>query len=97
MIAAAIAVFLGTYTLSRVLAAPQPASVSLENAEPGGTAIVSPAYPVHDFTLTSQTGEPVSLSDFRGKTVLMFFGYTHCPDVCPGTLAESVRARAELG
>ncbi|CUB02713.1 SCO family protein [Marinomonas fungiae] len=40
-----------------------------------------------DFTLTSANG-PVSLSDFEGKAKLVFFGYTHCPDVCPLTLAN---------
>lgn len=38
-----------------------------------------------DFTLQSSDG-PVSLQDFRGKVVLLFFGYTHCPDACPSTL-----------
>jgi len=38
-----------------------------------------------DFTLMSAAG-PVSLHDFRGKVVLLFFGYTHCPDICPATL-----------
>ncbi|TDR80599.1 SCO family protein [Paludibacterium purpuratum] len=41
-----------------------------------------------DFTLTDQTGKPRQLSDFRGKVVALFFGYTHCPDVCPTTLLE---------
>ncbi|MDX8412318.1 MAG: SCO family protein [Mariprofundaceae bacterium] len=40
-----------------------------------------------DFTLDSASG-PVSLHDFRGKAVLAYFGYTHCPDVCPTTLAN---------
>ncbi len=40
-----------------------------------------------DFTLTSAQG-PVSLSDYRGKAVMLFFGYTLCPDVCPTDLAR---------
>lgn len=36
-----------------------------------------------DFVLTSHEGEPVSLADFRGKVVLIYFGYSFCPDVCP--------------
>ncbi|MGE3961961.1 MAG: SCO family protein [Dehalococcoidia bacterium] len=38
------------------------------------------------FTLTGEDGQPVSLSDFRGEVVALYFGYTHCPDVCPLTL-----------
>ncbi|WP_133406621.1 SCO family protein [Parashewanella tropica] len=41
-----------------------------------------------DFTLNSSKGEQVSLSDFRGKVVLMFFGYTNCADICPTTMAH---------
>jgi len=39
-------------------------------------------------SLTDQNGRPRTLADFRGKVVVLFFGYTHCPDVCPTTLAE---------
>ncbi|MCH8030069.1 MAG: SCO family protein [Candidatus Dadabacteria bacterium] len=38
------------------------------------------------FTLKAHNGETVELSDFRGKAVLMFFGFTNCPDVCPTTM-----------
>ncbi len=47
-----------------------------------------------DFALTDHTGKPRTLADFRGKVVVMFFGYTQCPDVCPttlGTLAETMK------
>ena len=40
------------------------------------------------FTLTSQNGEPVTEKIFQGKPSAVFFGYTHCPDVCPTTLFE---------
>jgi protein SCO1/2 len=50
-----------------------------------------------DFTLPGQNGQPVSLKDFRGKIVLLYFGYTTCPDVCPTTLADLHQARAALG
>jgi protein SCO1 len=52
--------------------------------------------PAHDFTLQSADG-PVTLSDFRGQAVLMFFGYTHCPDVCPFTMAKLGLAMEVLG
>ena len=40
------------------------------------------------FTLTDDTGKVVDAADFRGKLVLLYFGYTHCPDVCPLTLTH---------
>jgi len=40
-----------------------------------------------EFTLTDQDGDQVSLSDFKDKVVLIFFGYTHCPDICPMTMS----------
>ena len=40
------------------------------------------------FQLTDQHGQTRTLADFQGKVVVVFFGYTHCPDVCPTTLAD---------
>jgi len=45
-----------------------------------------------DFRLTDHNGKTRSLADFRGKAVALFFGYTHCPDVCPTTLADLAQA-----
>ena len=50
-----------------------------------------------DFQLTDHNGQQRQLSDFRGKVVAVFFGYTHCPDVCPATLAELASAKRKLG
>lgn len=50
-----------------------------------------------DLTLTDQSGQPASLSDFRGKLVLLYFGYTFCPDVCPTTLGTVNQALGLLG
>jgi len=50
-----------------------------------------------DFQLADHTGKPRSLADFRGKVVVMFFGYTHCPDVCPTTLGEMAQVMKRLG
>lgn len=50
-----------------------------------------------DFTLMSSTGQRVSLNDFRGKLVVLYFGYTFCPDVCPATLVEIAGAMDILG
>ena len=48
-------------------------------------------------SLTDPNGTPRSLQDFRGKVVVLFFGYTHCPDVCPTTLAEMAQVMKKLG
>jgi len=61
-----------------------------------GTVIQSDT-PTHNFTLTDQTGARVSLTDFRGKVVLLYFGYTYCPDVCPATLRDLARVKQALG
>jgi protein SCO1/2 len=50
-----------------------------------------------DFQLPDQNGQMRSLKDFRGKVVVMFFGYTQCPDVCPTTMADLAEARKLLG
>jgi protein SCO1/2 len=50
-----------------------------------------------DFALTDHTGKPRTLADFKGKVVVMFFGYTQCPDVCPTTMAEMASVMKELG
>jgi protein SCO1/2 len=51
----------------------------------------------HDFKLTDHSGQARTLADFRGKVVAIFFGYTHCPDVCPTTLSDFAMAIRELG
>lgn len=50
-----------------------------------------------DFQLTDHNGKPRTLADFRGKVVAIFFGYTHCPDVCPTTMADLAQVRRKLG
>ena len=47
--------------------------------------------------LTDQNGKPRRLEDFRGKAVVLFFGFTHCPDVCPTTLGDIANALKSLG
>jgi protein SCO1/2 len=50
-----------------------------------------------ELALTDHEGRPRTLADFRGKVVTVFFGFTHCPDVCPTTLAELAQVVKELG
>jgi protein SCO1/2 len=50
-----------------------------------------------DFQLADFNGKPRSLSEFKGKVVVLYFGYTHCPLVCPTTLADLAQAMRLLG
>lgn len=50
-----------------------------------------------DFALTDHNGKARTLKDFRGKLVVMFFGYTQCPDVCPTTMVEMANVMQKLG
>ena len=50
-----------------------------------------------DFALTDHNGRPRSLKDFAGKVVVLFFGYTQCPDVCPTTMTELAEVKKLLG
>ncbi len=50
-----------------------------------------------DFSLTDQNGKTRTIKDFAGKVVVVFFGYTQCPDVCPTSMAELAQIRKTLG
>ena len=50
-----------------------------------------------ELALTDHNGKPRTLGDFRGKAVVLFFGYTHCPDICPTTLADMAGVMKKLG
>ncbi|MDZ7630283.1 MAG: SCO family protein [Gemmatimonadaceae bacterium] len=56
-----------------------------------------PSGPATNFALTDHNGHPFELSSLRGKTVMLFFGYSTCPDVCPTTLSKLVRVSRLLG
>ncbi len=71
--------------------APPPPKVSFNGTD------ISGAPWGKDFNLTDHTGHARRLNDFRGKVVAMFFGYTHCPDVCPTTLSEFALALKLMG
>lgn len=59
-------------------------------------SVITPPLPMSDFTLQSDTG-PVTLSQFRGKHVILFFGFTHCEDICPVTMAILKKSLSGLG
>jgi protein SCO1/2 len=58
---------------------------------------ISGHMPDLDFKLTDDHGKPVTGADYRGKVTLLYFGYTHCPDVCPLTLAQLHVVMQRLG
>lgn len=68
---------------------------------PGGEefhgSLISPPKPAADFALIDQSGETTSLSDFRGKYALIFFGFTNCPDECPLTMGYLKQMYDKLG
>ena len=51
----------------------------------------------HDFALPDVDGKPRTLADFAGKVAVVFFGYTHCPDVCPTTMADLAAIKQAFG
>ena len=61
-----------------------------------GTAYNAPYPPAPDFQLTRSNGEVFRLSGRRDKLILLFFGYTFCPDICPATLAELNSALSQI-
>ncbi|MFN2138549.1 MAG: SCO family protein [Candidatus Promineifilaceae bacterium] len=67
----------------------------LDAADFRGTVLPTPI-PAADFTLQNAAGEDVHLSDYEGQIVLLYFGYTFCPDICPTTLAELAKVQSEL-
>ncbi len=67
-----------------------------DSADSAGS-VFDPPRVLKDFTLTDQNGKPFHLSDLHGKAALVYFGYTHCPDYCPITLADFTRVRKALG
>jgi len=60
-------------------------------------SLISPPQAAYAFSLTSQTGSTVNLSDFRGKYVLIFFGYTNCTSECPLTMGYLKQMHDRLG
>ena len=74
-----------------VLAAASGFYISLKQSSPARPDIEGLFWPapkqIHDFSVVDQNGNPFNLSNIQGKWSFVFFGYTHCPDVCPITMA----------
>jgi len=60
-------------------------------------SLIDPPLPAEDFSLRDQFGQTFTLSEQKGKIVMIFFGYTSCPDVCPTTMADFKRIYELLG
>lgn len=77
-----------------------PSSVGFQiQGQPAGLygKVYTPPRTAFDFTLPASNGQRVHLRDYQGRVVLLFFGYTACPDVCPTTLADIKGALAQVG
>ena len=59
--------------------------------------VLTPPWPAEDFTLTDHNGRPFMMNSQRGKVVLLYFGFTHCPHECPLTMAHLKLALEQLG
>ena len=79
-----------------LMAAAALTACSLEKPAFKGVDITGADY-AKDFSLTDQHGQTRSMTDFSGKVVVVFFGYTQCPDVCPTTLQELLEVQRMLG
>ncbi len=91
-VATAIALFAALQFISRLTPQPVGEAEQARTAEEIGREIVT-----GEFSLVDGQGKPVSDIDFRGSWLLIFFGYTHCPDVCPTTLGSVALVLDELG
>ena len=98
MILLAVFFLIGLKLSDLAFASPSRANPPAEAADkPAGGALVKPPLQVHNFALTNQGSASMSLKDLRGRAIVLFFGYTHCPDVCPNTLANFTLVKKLLG
>jgi protein SCO1 len=84
------------FALLLILSACDGSQSSTNNAPLVATDITGAEF-TKPFTLTDHTGKKRTMSDFAGKVVVLFFGYTHCPDVCPTTMNDLKNTMKLLG
>ena len=83
--------------LALLLAAFVSAAAGATEAPALKAGVFTPPHPAPGFTLAGSDGAPLTLARFHGKVVALAFGYSHCGDVCPVTLATLAQARKQLG
>jgi protein SCO1/2 len=83
--------------LSVVLCAALGSAGCSHQGEPWQLTDVSGHLPDLDFTLTGDDGRPVAADTLKGRVSLVYFGYTHCPDVCPETMGRLMQVIGKLG
>jgi protein SCO1 len=67
-----------------------------EASRPQHATVLPERLPLPEFSLLDQDNAPFTREDLRGKTSLVFFGFTHCPDICPATLQQLAVARKSI-
>jgi protein SCO1/2 len=72
------------------------AAATGESAQEPGVQIARDPEVIADFTLSDQDGKPFRLADLRDRVALMFFGFTHCPSICPTTMFKLKQVSEEL-
>lgn len=77
--------------------APELAKVGQPTPTPGGIAAGQYRDVPGDIVLINQDNQPMTLADLRGKAIVMIFGYTYCPDVCPMGMSDMRRMKRQLG
>jgi protein SCO1/2 len=87
---AAITVLVAGSFLARDLRGPSPDEIP-------GVTILPPAAPLPEFTLVDHQGQPFDRERLKGKWTFLFFGYTHCPDICPTTMVVLRDAQKQAG
>ncbi|MDH5302314.1 MAG: SCO family protein [Gammaproteobacteria bacterium] len=74
---------------------PEPAPLTFPNLE--GVIVESPPTPLPEFAMLDQNSQPFSKANYEGKWSLVFFGYTHCPEFCPTSMASLKRLSQQPG
>tara|TARA_R110002096_G_scaffold6305_11_gene29316 strand:+ start:11441 stop:12052 length:612 start_codon:yes stop_codon:yes gene_type:complete len=87
-----IALLLGSSLAVGIFIATKPA----EPRTPIAALMIPQPDPLPDFSLLDQHGNPITADSFRGQWDLVFFGFTHCPDICPTTLQTLAKSKTAL-